>query len=163
MRRSLVATGSFVVLAMALVHVAVAQPARGKHAKPRPAAGDAGTGENPYGDESAPPGNGGPATPSSSVAPGDAGPPAPPIAHIDLADGGIKPSPLNPTAAELPPQTPPPAPDYDKLLGDVSALRARVAAATDTLFRSRIVVSLEADGSHAKIAKLSPPAGTRAA
>jgi hypothetical protein len=86
---------------------------------------------------------------------GDAGAPAPPIAHIDLADGGIKPSPLNPTAAELPPQTPPPAPDFDRLLGDVSALRARVAAVTDTLFRSRIAITVEADGSHAKIARLS--------
>ena len=34
-------------------------------------------------------------------------------------------------------------------------MRARVAAVTDTLFRSRIAISLEADGSHAKIARLS--------
>jgi hypothetical protein len=157
MRRSLVAAGSFVALAGAFATVATAQTAQhGKHpkaAKPATAA-DAGTGENPYGDESAPPGGGG-VSGSLSVAPVDAGPPSPPIAHIDLADGGIKPSPLNPTAAELPPQPPPAAPDFDKLLGDVSALRARVAAVTDTLFRSRIAISLEADGSHGKIARLS--------
>jgi hypothetical protein len=143
---------------MALVHAAVAQqPARGKHGKPKPAAADAGAngGENPYGDESA---SAPAATPANApaVAVGDAGPPPPPIAHIDLGDGGIKPSPLNPTAAELPPQTAgAPLPDYDKLLGDVSALRARVAAVTDTLFRSRIAIALEADGSHAKIGRLT--------
>lgn len=164
MRRSFVAAGSFVVLALVLArlaHVAVAQPAsHGKRPRPKaPAAVDAGTGENPYGEESAPPSQagGGGATSGSAGAASDAGAAAasPPIAHIDLGDGGIKPSPLNPTAAELPPQAPPAAPDYDRLLGDVSALRARVAAVTDTLFRSRIAISLEADGSHARIARLS--------
>jgi hypothetical protein len=148
------AAGSLVVLAMAVVHVAVAQPGHagaGKHPAAKPAVTDAGApvGENASGHESAAPGGAG------ATASLDAGPPPPPIAHIDLADGGIKPSPLNPTAAELPPQNPPPAPDYDKLLGDVSALRARVAAVTDTLFRSRVAITLEADGSHAKIARLS--------
>jgi hypothetical protein len=153
---------AFAVLAMALGHAAqdaAAQSAHGKRAKPK-AASDAGApaGENPYGDESAAPG---PAAGPNGVSGGftsppiDAGPPSPPIAHIDLGDGGIKPSPLNPTAAELPPQNAPAAPDYDKLLGDVSALRSRVAAVTDTLFRSRIGISLEADGSHAKIARLA--------
>jgi hypothetical protein len=160
MRRSLVAVGSFVVLAIAFAYVAEvadAQP-RGKRPKPgKPVAVvDAGApaGENPSGEESVPPMVA--AANAPAVAP-DAGatPVAAPIAHIDLADGGIKASPLNPTAAELPPQTPPAAPDFDKLLGDVSALRARVAAVTDTLFRSRIAISLEADGSHAKIARLS--------
>ena len=157
LRRSLLAGCSFVVLAMALVHAAVAQqPARGKRGKPKPAASaDAGAGENPYGEESssATP-TAAPGAPSSAAA-ADAGPPPPPIAHIDLGDGGIKPSPLNPTAAELPPQNSAPLPDYDKLLGDVSALRARVAAVTDTLFRSRIAIALEADGSHAKIGRLT--------
>jgi len=95
-----------------------------------------------------------PPAPTSSAAALDAGPPPPPLAHIDLGDGGIKPSPLHPAAAELPPQNSPPLPDYDKLLGDVSALRARVAAVTASLFRSRIALSLEASGSHAKIARL---------
>jgi hypothetical protein len=158
-RRSLLVGASFLTLAYACVVVPVAvaqQPAHGKpHGKPKPAAAaaDAGAGENPYGggEESA---SG--AAPAGSVATAtvDAGPPPPPIAHIDLGDGGIKPSPLNPTPTELPPQNSTPLPDYDKLLGDVSALRARVAAVTDSLFRSRIAVSLEASGSHAKIARL---------
>jgi len=165
MRRSLAAAGSFVVLAIAfgrVAHVADAQPAQhGKHPKPKATVQtDAGTGENPYGDESSAP-TGSPANSppgsSATASAADAGATAasPPIAHIDLGDGGIKPSPLNPTASELPPPFPPQAPDYDKLLGDVSALRARVAAVSDTLFRSRIAISLEADGSHAKIARLS--------
>ncbi|HEY2509530.1 MAG TPA: hypothetical protein VGI39_01620 [Polyangiaceae bacterium] len=154
MRRSLVAAGSFVVLATVVVHAALAQP-RARHppskAKP-PAVSDAGAGENATTEEANPPAA---PAPTAAVPAVDAGPPAPPIAHIDLGDGGIKPSPLNPTAAELPPQVPAAAPDYDKILGDVSALRARVAAITDTLFRSRIAVTLEADGSHAKIARLT--------
>jgi hypothetical protein len=157
-RWSVALGASFLALAYAcvLVPVAVAQqPAHGKpRGKPKPAAtpvADAGAGENPYGatEEST-----AAAAPAGSAAAVDAGPAPPPIAHIDLGDGGIKPSPLNPAAAELPPQSSPPLPDYDKLLGDVSALRARVAAVTDTLFRSRIAVSLEASGSHAKIARL---------
>ncbi len=157
-RWSVALGASFLALAYACVVMPVAvaqQPARGKpHGKPKPAAApvaDAGASESPKGasEESAPP-----PAPTSSAAALDAGPPPPPLAHIDLGDGGIKPSPLNPAAAELPPQNSPPLPDYDKLLGDVSALRARVAAVTDSLFRSRIALSLEASGSHAKIARL---------
>lgn len=156
MRRSLVAAGSFVVLALVVVHGALAQPrARHPPSKARPpAVSDAGAGENATSEEANPPAAA-PASANAAAPAADAGPPAPPIAHIDLGDGGIKPSPLNPTAAELPPQAAPAAPDYDKILGDVSALRARVAAVTDTLFRSRIAVTLEADGSHAKIARLT--------
>ncbi len=151
--RTLLAAASLGVLATAVVNVAVAQPGHPppRHGKPaaKPAAapGDAGVGDAATAEE--------PQAPAGALATMDAGPAAPPIAHIDLADGGIKPSPLNPTAAELPPATSAPAPDYDKLLGDVSALRARVAALTDTLFRSRVAITLEADGSHAKIARLA--------
>jgi hypothetical protein len=156
--RSLLVATSFLALASAVVHVAVAQQPHGAHSHPKPkppvAVADAGAGDNPYGGGEESAGGAAPA-PGASAATADAGPPASPIAHIDLGDGGIKPSPLNPTAAELPPQAPAGAPpDYDKLLGDVSALRARVAAVTDSLFRSRIAVSLESDGSHAKIARL---------
>jgi hypothetical protein len=146
--------GTLVALALALVQVALAQPARGrKPTKPKATVVDAGTGENPYGEEGAAPAAGASASPAPAAV--DAGPPPPSLAHIDLGDGGIKPSPLNPAPAELPPANAPVAPDYDKLLGDVSALRARVAAVTDTLFRSRIAISLEADGSHAKIVRLA--------
>jgi hypothetical protein len=50
---------------------------------------------------------------------------------------------------------PPVAVDYDKLLGDIAALRARVADVGDALFVSRIVLSLETDGDHAKIGHLT--------
>jgi hypothetical protein len=148
-----VASVAFAAAALLLAgEAALAQP--GSHTrsrgKPKPAA-DAGSADNPYADDV-------PAYPvASSAARGsDAGSPPAPIAHIDLGDGGgINPSPLNPVAAEFPPQTPPPPPDYDALLADVSALRARVAVVTDTLFQSRILITLEASGSHAKIGKLA--------
>jgi hypothetical protein len=45
--------------------------------------------------------------------------------------------------------------DYDKLLGDIATLRARVADVGDALFVSRIVLSLQTDGDHAKIGHLT--------
>ena len=99
---------------------------------------------------------------SSAVAPvaSVAGSTGPVPAPLSLAgDGGVKASPLNPTAEEMPGYVAPgssaaapvPTVDYDKLLGDIAALRARVADVSDALFVSRIVLSLEADGDHAKI------------
>lgn len=81
------------------------------------------------------------------------------LPRIDLGDGGVKPSPLNPAAPEMPPTTPAPsassAVDYDKLLGDIAALRARVAAVGDSLFVARIALAVETDGSHARIGKMT--------
>jgi hypothetical protein len=79
-----------------------------------------------------------------------------PVAAPENGDGG-KWSPLNPTPEEirntsLDAGVPV---DYDKLLADVAALRARVAAVADSLYRSRVAVSLQTDGDHAKIAFLS--------
>ena len=45
--------------------------------------------------------------------------------------------------------------DYDRLLADIGSLRARVAAVSDTLFHSRIAVSLETSGDHGRIAALT--------
>ena len=64
-----------------------------------------------------------------------------PVAAPENGDGG-KWSPLNPTPDEirnssLDAGVPV---DYDKLLADVAALRARVAAVADSLYRSRIAV-----------------------
>jgi hypothetical protein len=73
-------------------------------------------------------------------------------------DGGQKPSPLNPTPNELPGNAPPPtgtAVDYDKLLGDISTLRARVASVGDSLFHSRITITVQTEGDRSKIARLS--------
>ena len=83
---------------------------------------------------------------------------APPVA--ETTDGGAKPSPLNPAPQELPnsaadsgaPGTPL---DYDRLLADIAALRARVAAVSDNLYQSRVAVALQTDGDHGKIARLT--------
>ena len=80
---------------------------------------------------------------------------APPVA--ETADGSVKPSPLNPTPQELPSNavdagTPL---DYDRLLADIAALRARVAAVSDNLYQSRVAVALQTDGDHGKIARLT--------
>jgi hypothetical protein len=72
----------------------------------------------------------------------------------------VKLSPLNPAAPEMPPlvaAAPSAAApiDYDKLLGDIAALRARVAAVGDSLFVARIALAVETDGSHARIGKMT--------
>lgn len=79
--------------------------------------------------------------------------PAPP--SDERADGG-KLSPLNPAADEFSDAGALSAPaDYDRLLADIAALRARVAAVSDTLFHSRIAIGLRVSGDHARIANLS--------
>jgi hypothetical protein len=123
---------------------------RGKPRKPKPAAS---------------------ASASASVAPAASAPPVAtavpssgpvPAPRVEVTgDGGARPSPLNPNAEEMPgyvaPGAQPPAQviDYDKLLGDIAALRARVAVVGDALFVSKIVLALETDGDHAKIGHLT--------
>jgi hypothetical protein len=96
---------------------------------------------------------------ADDTAPSDAGAngpvEAPPVQ--ESTDGGAKPSPLNPTPQELPSNavdagTPL---DYDRLLADIAALRARVAAVSDNLYQSRVAVALQTDGDHGKIARLA--------
>jgi hypothetical protein len=65
-------------------------------------------------------------------------------------------SPLNPEANEFPDggsQTPPV--EYDKLLGDIAALRSRVSAVTTTLFASKVRVVVETRGSNARVANFT--------
>ncbi len=63
-------------------------------------------------------------------------------------DGGPKPSPLNPAANEFPEGgSPAPPPNYDRLLGDIAALRSRVSAMTTTMFASKLQVIVETDDS----------------
>ena len=63
-------------------------------------------------------------------------------------DAGPRPSPLNPAANEFPEGgAPPPPPDYNRLLGDIAALRSRVAAMTTTMFASKLQVIVETDDS----------------
>ncbi len=140
------------LVALATGTVAIAQPrGRGPGPKPKPPAKvDAGV-EAPAADD------GGAALPTTAPSLGDAGATALP-SPSSFYDGGQKPSPLNPAPNELPSGAPPPAGtavDYDKLLGDISALRARVATVGDALFLSRIDVSVQNEGDRAKVTRLT--------
>jgi hypothetical protein len=80
------------------------------------------------------------------------GPPPKPVATGDAN----KLSPLNPEANEFPDggaQTPPV--EYDKLLGDIAALRSRVSAVTTTLYASKVRVVVETRGSDARVANFT--------
>lgn len=77
--------------------------------------------------------------------------------HAEGGDGG-KLSPLNPQPNEVPssaPTVPSTTVDYDSLLGEISALRARVAAVGDSLFHSRIGIALVVEGDHGKLGRLT--------
>jgi hypothetical protein len=142
--------------ASALVGVALAQPRGRAGVKPKPkTAADADA--PPVEDTAALPVPGSQAPVGASVL--DGGPVPAPQVRVDLGDGGVKLSPLNPMAPEMPSTTPvPPAPlsvDYDKLVGDIAALRARVAAVGDSLFVARIALAVETDGSHAKVGRMT--------
>jgi hypothetical protein len=91
---------------------------------------------------------------------GSTGPVATPQGMQPMGDGGVRPSPLNPTPEEMPTGkldggTPTTAVDYDKLIADIAALRARVSAVGDSMFRSRVAISIETDNDHAKIGRLT--------
>jgi hypothetical protein len=148
--------GGTLAAALVLVPLALAQP-RGRPAsrstpKPKASTNDhAGEGDRlPSPAPSSSAANGGSA-PTSALA--DVGPvPAPPA---ESGDGG-KLSPLNPAPDEFSDAgAPGTSLDYDRLLADIGSLRARVAAVSDTLFHSRIAVSLETNGDHARIASLT--------
>jgi hypothetical protein len=79
--------------------------------------------------------------------------PAPPS---DESQDGGKLSPLNPAPNEASDAGPlANSAEYDGLLADIAALRARVAAVSDTLFHSRIEVDLETSGDHGRVAALA--------
>jgi hypothetical protein len=158
MRRTHLLAGGTLGAALVLATLALAQPrSRPAHPapKPKPAAS---TGENPYEDKNAPAPASAPSASASSssaaVAPMDGGAVPAPLGG-DVADGG-KLSPLNPAPNEFSEAGMSTiAIDYDRLLADVAALRARVAAVSDTLFHSRIAVAVETSGDHGRIASLN--------
>jgi hypothetical protein len=130
---------------MALATIAIAQPRKpaAKPARPPAAKVDAQA----------------PAPVEEPAAAVDAAPVAPPEPPplAETSDGGVRASPLNPAPQELPGNnvdagTPI---DYDRLLADIAALRARVAAVSDNLYQSRVAVALQTDGDHGKIARLT--------
>ncbi len=109
------------------------------------------------------------ASAASVTAPAPSAAPQPSVApalHADTGtDGGARASPLNPTLQEMPgtfaplPSAAPaasafPTADYDRLVGDIAALRARVADVGDAVFLAHIAVSLQTEGDHAKIGNL---------
>jgi len=101
------------------------------------------------------------ATPEEDTLGGSAdaggGPVPPPPAAA--GDGGVKASPLNPAPNEFPPQSAgdagPSAADYDRLLGDIAALRARASAVGDALFKSRLAIQVSGDADHGKVFRLT--------
>lgn len=85
------------------------------------------------------------APPTADPALGAAPPPA-------SASAGPKPSPLTPRADEFPDGGAAPAPaKYDALLGEIATLRGRVAALTQTLFSSQIIVKVQVEDDAARI------------
>src|SRR5271170_4988492 len=145
--RALGAMATVAVL-VAATTVAIAQTrARPSHggAKPKPTA--SATSEPPPDDKSAA---------TSNPVPQASSPDAGAIPAPDDLSGGGRLSPLNPTASEFSDAGPPTSSlDYDRLLAEISSLRARVAAVSDTLFHSRISIALETNGDHGRIAALS--------
>ncbi len=85
-----------------------------------------------------------PEPPAPAATVDDLGPP-PPAAS---APKGPAASPLNPRANEFPDGGVAPAPvEYDKILGDIAALRSRVSALTATLFASKLRIVVQTDDS----------------
>ena len=106
--------------------------------------------DDPYGPSS------GAAVPlSSASSESSAEPPGAQRSNV-TGDGGVRTSPLNPRPEEFPDGGAVTMPaDLDRIMGDIAALRARVAAIGDVLFKSRIVLRVETRGDHAKIGKLA--------
>jgi hypothetical protein len=98
-----------------------------------------------------------PAPPSdASAAPGNDDLGAPPPKDVAEQRPETKPSPLTPKPEEFPSGVAKPPPfEYDKLLGDIAALRSRVAALTTTLFASKLRVVVETRGDDARLASFN--------
>jgi hypothetical protein len=157
MRTKRLLAGGTLAAALVLVPVAFAQqprwPQRPAHPAPKPKAS---ANDNPYETDKpgAAPAASTTATTATAAWPASSTGPVPPP-PTESGDGG-KLSPLNPAANEFSDAGPAVASvDYDRLLADIGSLRARVAAVSDTLFHSRIAVSLETSGDHGRIASLS--------
>lgn len=94
---------------------------------------------------------------AASAGPADAGTPSAAVADAAPAtayDGGAWTSPLTPRPEEFPQKGAEVPADYDRILADIAALRARVATASDAVFKSRLAVSLRAGGGNARVKKL---------
>jgi hypothetical protein len=147
---------SFALVTASLLIAAAAIAQGRKPTKPKPPTPvvDAG-GDNAPSDTAAASSDAGTVQPQAVA---DSGGPVPPpsMLHGEMGDGGVRASPLNPAPNEFaqPVDAGAPTVDYDKLIGDISSLRARVAAVGDNLFHSRIAIQLRTDGDHGKIGRL---------
>jgi hypothetical protein len=163
MRCSRLITGGMLAAALAGAlsgTVATAQTRAGtRPAKPatkptKPAASAAS--DSPYDEITSTPAPAGSANAASAPAKGpaaDAG--APPVTAAEAA-AAARLSPLTPAPNEFSDAgVTPTSTDYDRLLSDIAALRARVAAVSDTLFHSRIAISLETGSDASRIASLA--------
>lgn len=147
--------GFIAAISFTFVTLSLAKPPSGGAPKPKPSATVVDAGSAPA---AMVPDEAGPNAPPPA---GDAAPAAsssgavPPPQMIPGVDGGIRMSPLNPAPNEWPgPLADAGTYDYDKLLGDIAALRARVAAVGDNLFHARIAISVRTDESHGKLGRL---------
>ena len=143
-QRTRAATLLLLAATIGIATAATAQP-RGRGRKPKPPPAEPAPSAEPAKAEEA----------KAVEAPAaDAGAPAY-AAPLEAPDGGRL-SPLTPAPAEMPGPMPSAAPplDYDKLLGDVAALRARVAAVADVLLESRMRITLKTDGDRSSIGRL---------
>ncbi len=150
--QSTIVAGLTIAVLTALVSLALAKPPKPPTGRKPPPDAEA--------DDAAPTANNATSTADASAQTlaSDAGSGPVMIAQQTAGDSGVKLSPLTPAPNEFPSQNllgdAGASVDYDKLMGDISALRARAAAVGDTLFHSRIALSLEIDGDHAKISRL---------
>jgi hypothetical protein len=160
MRRSLASTLAIVCLAVTSLVLAQGKKVVVKP-KPRPAAKPPAAApairepeEKPKADDDAPAAAEAPVPGSANESAPEPGPAPGAKTYGDA--GAVRSSPLNPRPEEFPDGGAVSTPaDLDKIMGDIAALRARVAAIGDTLFKSRIVLRVETRGDHAKIGKLA--------
>jgi len=141
------------VAAVSLVSAAPAQPGKKAPAPKEEAKPDASKAAKAELDKADKPIAGGDAD-AASTGPDDLG--APPPKTVTEQKPEQKPSPLTPKPEEFPSGVAkPPAFEYDKLLGDIAALRSRVAALTTTLFASKLRVVVETKGDDARLASFN--------
>jgi hypothetical protein len=132
-----------------LVSAASGQPGKKAVATKEEAKPDAGKGAKVEPDKADKPVAGGDSA-ATGAGPDDLG--APPPKDVAEQKPEQKPSPLTPKPEEFPSGTAKPPPfEYDKLLGDIAALRSRVAALTTTLFASKLRVVVETKGDDARL------------
>jgi hypothetical protein len=151
MRKRLVLLALFACTS--LVSAAPAQPGKKAAAPKEEAKPDAGKGAKAEPDKADKPVAGGDSA-ATGGGPDDLG--APPPKEVVEQRPEQKPSPLTPNPEEFPTGVAKPPPfEYDKLLGDIAALRSRVAALTTTLFASKLRVVVETKGDDARLASFN--------